>query len=166
MSILSDYSAEEQQLLLRSLSAAALAIAAASLGKRRETASEGIAAATYILESREEFLGNTLVGSVQHELEIRAEQGAAFPNFEEQAVAEGAATTALATLRDVATLLDTKSTQDEASGYKQWLLSIAKNTALGGTEGGNWLGRGAVQVNEAEKEALKKVNDALGLAAK
>jgi hypothetical protein len=163
MSILSDYSPEEQQLLLRSMSAAAIAISAASLGRRRETASEGIAAATYIMESRGEFLDNTLVGSVQHELDRRTEAGVAFPNFEEQAVAEGAKEAALQTLRDLAALLDARSTPDEAAGYKRFLMGIAKSTALGGTEGGNWLGWGAEQVNDAERAALVKVAEALGL---
>ncbi len=163
MSILSDYSADEQTLLLRSLSAAAIAIAAASLGSRRETAAEGIAAATYIMESRGDFLDNTLVGSVVHELETRADAGVAFPDFQQQAVADGAAAGALVTLREATALLDSRTDADEAAGYKRWLLEIAQRTAHGGAEGGNWLGWGAVQVNDAERAALAQVEQALGL---
>lgn len=165
MSILSDYSADEQQLLLRSLSAAALAVAASSLGSRRETAAEGIAAATYILESRGDFLDNTLVGSVQHELSARADNGVAFPDFQAQAVAEGAADAALQTLRAVAALLDSRGDAAEAEGYKRWLMGVALSAAHGGLEGGNWLGWGAVQVNDAERAALAQVAEALGVAA-
>jgi hypothetical protein len=78
-------------------------------------------------------------------------------------VAEGAKEAALQTLRDLAALLDARSTPDEAAGYKRFLMGIAKSTALGGTEGGNWLGWGAEQVNDAERAALVKVAEALGL---
>ena len=60
MSVLDDYSAEEQSLLLRSLAAAAIAIAAASPGRKVETASEGFAAASYIMEVRQPYLAHPL----------------------------------------------------------------------------------------------------------
>jgi hypothetical protein len=163
MTILADYTPDEQLLLLRSISAAAIAISAASPGRRRETAAEGIAAAVYVMESKGDFLDNTLVGSVQHELDRRVDEGVIFPNFEEQAVAEGAGAAALVTLREAAALLDAKAEADEGAGYKRWLMGVAQQTALGGTEGGNWLGWGAVQVNEAERTALVQVAQALGV---
>ena len=105
MSVLSDYSADEQRLLLRSLSAAAEVISAASPGRDRETASEGVAAATYILESRSEYLDNSLVSSIQYELERRAASDQPFPNFHERApTVPGARENALAILHDVVAL--------------------------------------------------------------
>jgi hypothetical protein len=61
MSVLSDYTAEEQSLLLRSLRATAIAISAASPGRKTETISEGFAAASYIMEVREPYLANSLI---------------------------------------------------------------------------------------------------------
>lgn len=165
MSILSEYPAEEQLLLLRGLSAAAIAVSAASLGRARETAAEGFAAARYIIENKGNYLDNSLIGSVQYELEVRAANGAPFPDFQQQVVAESAMEDALATLRAVAALLAARTTPEEAAGYARWLLNIARQTALGGAEGGNWLGWGAVQVNQAEEDALAQVAQALGLSA-
>lgn len=163
MSLLSDYSADDQRLLLRSLSAAAVLIAAASPGRQVETASEGVAAASYILESRGEFLDNALIGSILFELERRSAAGEPFPSFHEAATAPGAREDALATLQAVAALMARQEDPVEALGYKQWLLRIARVTAQAGKEGGNFLGWGAVQVNETEQAALRDLADLLGV---
>ena len=163
MSVLTDYTAGEQRLLLRSLSAAAIAIAAASLGRKTETVSEGFAAAKYIIDVREPYLTNALIGSVQYELERRAAADEAFPNFVEQATADRAEQAALDTLGAVAALLAAKTTAEEAQGFKQWLLDIAAATQQAGKEGGNFLGWGATPVNDAEREALQRMAQVLGM---
>jgi hypothetical protein len=163
MSVLTDYTAEQQRILLGSLPAAAIAVAAASPGRSAETVSEILAAATYILDSRSEFLTNTLVNSIQFDIQLRADAGAAFPNFAERAEAPGALEDAHAALRAVAALLDTLADPNEAAGFKQWLMNIAVHTALGGKEGGNWRGKGAVQVNDAERAAVRAIAEILGV---
>jgi hypothetical protein len=164
MSVLSDYSPADQQLLRSSLSAAAVAVAASSIGKDAETASEGFAAASYILNSREQYLNNTLVGSVIYDLEERVQNEGTFPDFEQQVNTPGSREVALDTLRRVSSLLAAKTTPGEAEGYKDWLMTISGVTAAGGKEGGGWFGWGAVQVNDAEKAALIQVADTLGLS--
>ena len=165
MSVLTDYSAEQQRTLLGSLPAAAIAISAASPGRKAETVSEIVAAAAYILDSRSEFLGNTLVNSIQFDIQLRADaaSGAAFPDFTARAEAPGALEDAYAALRAVAALLATLEDQEEAAGFRQWLMNIAVHTALAGKEGGNWRGKGAVQVNDAERAAVKQIADILGV---
>lgn len=162
-----DYTPEEQQLLLRSLQAAAVAIAAASLGRKTETISEGFAAASFITARTATTVGNPLISAVQFALEERAARGEPFPNFEKAATAPGAADAALATLRDLAALLaaktDTEADAEAARGYKEWLLAIARITAEAGKEGGNFWGRGAVQINDAEEAALQAVAAVLGV---
>ena len=101
MSVLADYSPEEQQLLLRSLDAAGIAIAAASLGRKVDTASEAFAAASYIMESHGAYLGNTLINSIQFDLDQRVKAGQRFPSFEKLAAAPGAQAEAMETLRQV-----------------------------------------------------------------
>jgi hypothetical protein len=165
MSVLSDYSAEEQSLLLRSLQAAAIAISAASPGRKTETVSEGFAAASYIMEVREPYLANPLIGSVQYEIERRADAGDRFPDYTELASAPGAEQAAMQTLASATALLDAKATPEEAAGFKQWLLNIAAKTTEAGKEGGNFLGWGAVAVNDAEKAALQKIAQTLGVTA-
>lgn len=65
-------------------------------------------------------------------------------------------------LRDVTSLVDTKCSKDEASGYKQWLMGVAEATAEAGKEGGV-LGIGAVRVSDKEKAVMKEISQALGL---
>lgn len=163
MSVLTDYTTDEQTLLLRSLSAAAIAIAAASLGRKTETVAEGFAAAKYIMEVREPYLANPLIGSVQYELERRAAADQAFPDFVKQATADDAEQAAFDTLGAVAALLAAKTTAEEAAGFKQWLLDIAAVTKGAGKEGGNFLGWGAVAVNDEERAALERMKQVLGV---
>ena len=165
MTVLADFTTDEQSLLLRSLSAAAIAISAASLGRKTETVQEGFAAAQYIAEVRAPYRAYPLVGSVQYELERRAAADEEFPNFVEQAGAAGAEQAALETLGAAAALLDARCTTAEAAGYKQWLLDIAGITKEAGKEGGNWFGRGAVAVNDEERAAYARLAEALGVAA-
>lgn len=163
MSVLSDYTAEEQRLLLTSVRAAGVAVSAASPGRGHETASEGFAAASYVLESEGEFLDNTLINSLQFELKRMTQDGYKFASFTDMAETAGAETDAMKTLADAAALLDAKSTPYEAKGFKQFLMNIANRTAEAGKEGGNWLGFGAVQVNDAEREALRQIAQVLGV---
>ncbi len=163
MSVLTDYTPDEQRVLLGSLEAAGVAISAASPGKKRETVSEGFAAASYILDSKKEWLGNTLVGTIQFTLQDRSASGDKFPNFYDLATAPGAEAKALDTLRQVTALLDAKTTPEEAAGFKQFLMNIATKTAEAGMEGGNFWGRGAVAVNDAERAALDQIADILGV---
>ena len=66
----------------------------------------------------------------------------------------------LANLREVSTILDTKSPQD-AQGFKTWLRAISQNVAEASSEGG-FLGIGGVKVSDAEKATLADISKALG----
>jgi len=65
-------------------------------------------------------------------------------------------------LHDVASLVDTKCSEDEALGYKQWLMGVAEATAEAGKEGG-LLGIGAVRVSDKEKAEMAEISQVLGL---
>ena len=56
-----------------------------------------------------------------------------------------------------------KATPDEAAGYKGWLYGIAVTTAQAGKEDQGFLGRGGVQVNDAERAALSAIAEVLGV---
>lgn len=163
MSTLSDYTPDEQRVLLHSLQAAAVAVSAASLGRKTETASEGFAAASFIMERSPATIDNTLITSIQYELDQRAKRDESFPSYEKAAAAPEAEAQALETLRQVTALLKSGSAPEEAAGFKQWLLAIAQHTAVAGKEGGNFFGRGAVQVNDAERAALQEIAQILEL---
>jgi hypothetical protein len=159
-----DFTESEQRLIRSSLYAAAIAVAAASIGKEQETANEGFAAASFILEGGQRYPYNALISAVLHDVESRASAGQPVPDFTELVNAPGAKEAALETLRQVAALLAGKGDSGDAAGFKHWLTHIAQVTASGGLEGGGWFGRGAVQVNEAEVSALTEVAAALGVS--
>lgn len=164
MSVLNDYTPEEQQLLAEGPRLAAIAVSAASLGRKTETAAEGFAVANYVLGSRADYVGNTLVSSILVALEQRAQAGGKFADYSALATAPDAEATSLARLRELADLLARDPDPEEAASYKQWIMNAAVQTSEAGLEGGGFFGRGAVRVNDAERAALAKVADALGIA--
>lgn len=163
MTVLADLDDVERQLLVRSLQAAAVAVSAASPGRPEETVSEGMAAATFILERHPDDLADPLIGSVIFWLEERLKTEQPFPDFVAVARADGAREAAMETLRQVALVLDSRATPEEAAGYKRWLLRIARNVAAAGKEDQGFLGRGGVFVNPAEETALGEIAATLGL---
>ncbi len=166
MTVLSDFSPTEQHVLFRSISASALAVSAASPGRGHETASEGVAAAEYVMSSEGDYLRNTLIGSVLFELDRRVKAGETFPSFTDEAVEVNALPHALDALRAVMSLLSAKSDPKESLEYRQWLQQIALRTAEAGKEGGNFLGWGSVQVNDAERAVLAQIAQILDLPAR
>jgi hypothetical protein len=165
MTVYADYDDDEQRLLRTSLAAAAIAVSAASLGRKEETGSEGFAAASLVLDSRDAYVRNTLVSSVVIELEAEVSAGQAFRDYTKVAAAPGAAAQAMSTLADVVGLLDRKATPEEAAGYKGWLYRIAVTVAQAGKEDQGFLGFGGVQVNDAERAALSAIAEVLGVEA-
>jgi len=165
MTVYSEYTADEQRLLRSSLRAAAVAVSAASLGRKEETGSEGFAAASLVLESRNAYVSNALVSSVIIELEAEVKADRTFQDFVKVASSPDAGQTAMDTLRAVVTLLDQKASHDEAVGYKGWLMRIATTTAEAGKEDQGFLGWGGVQVNDAERAALHSIAEVLGVEA-
>ena len=162
MSILTDYSPDEQRVLTRSIGAAAMLVSAASPGPKADTVNEGFAAASYVLDSLEANIGNTLISSVIVTLRDRAAADEAFPDYVRLATAPDAGDQARAALSAVATLLDTRSTPQEAAGYKDWLLRIAHASAEAAREDTGFLGRGGTLVNDAERAAIDEVARLLG----
>ncbi len=163
MTVLADYTDEEQQLLRAAIASAAIAVSAASPGRKEETVSEGYAAADLILKSQPEYVGNTLVTSIIVQLQADLASGYLFPNYLEMATAPGALQESEARLGQVAQLVDAKAEPDEAAGYKGWLLGIAVAVARAGKEDQGFLGHGGVLVNDAERAALASIAQTLGL---
>ena len=163
MTVLADYTEEEQELLRSALESAAVAVSAASPGRKEETVSEGYAAADLILKSQPEYVGNTLVTSIIVQLQADLATGHIFPNYLEVATAPGSLEESMIVLRRVAQLVDAKAAPDEAAGYKGWLLEISVAVARAGKEDQGFLGRGGVMVNEAERSGLAAIAQGLGV---
>lgn len=163
MSVITDYTSEEQSLLMQGPRLGAIAVSAASPGRAADTESEGFAAIQYAMSSRGEFLDNTLIGSILYELDQLAKSGWRFASYGKLAAAPDAGASALAQLGQIADLLDRKSNPTEATGYKRWVLNAAAAASQAAREGGGFLGRGAVTVNDAEEAALAEIEQALRL---
>lgn len=163
MTVIGDLTDDERRVLIAALQAAPVVISAASLGRKEETASEGFAAASAILRSRDAYVANPLVSSIIVAIEQRVHAEQPFPDHVAAATAPDAEARALDALRAGAALLDARCTPDEAAGTKRWLLEIAQVTAEAGKEDQGFLGRGGVMVNDKERAALALVAEALGL---
>jgi hypothetical protein len=161
MSILTDYTDEEQVLLMQGPRLGALVVSAASPGRSADTFSEGVAAIKYAMGSQGEFIGNTLISSILYELDALAKAEHKFAEYGKLAAAPDAGAHALAQLGQIAGLLDLKSDPIEAAGYKQWVLNAATMASEAAKEGANFLGRGGVAVNDAERAALAEIAAAL-----
>jgi hypothetical protein len=161
MSLITDYPDEEQLLLMQGPRLAAIVVSAASPGRASETVAEGYAAISYAMSSEGEFLGNRLINSILYQLEQMAKAERKFADYTALASAPDAMADALAKLARIADLLDAKSDAAEAVGYKQWVMNAATAASEGGKEGGNFLGWGAVDVNDAERTALAEIARAL-----
>lgn len=162
MTVYVDLTEEEQRLLRASLAAAAVAVSTASPGRTEETVSEGFAAASFVLGSRADYVSHPLVSSVIVALEARLHAEQPFPDFVEVATAPGAREWAMETLRSVVAMLDARTAPEDAAAYKEWLMAIAATVADAGKEDQGFLGRGGVQVNEAERAALREIAGVLG----
>jgi hypothetical protein len=64
-------------------------------------------------------------------------------------------------LRSASEIVSSKATPEETAGFKQWILTSAQAAADAAKEGG-FMGFGAVQVSEGEKDMLDKVRSAIG----
>ena len=163
MSVITDFASDEQTLLMQGPRLGAIVVSAASPGRSAETAAEGFAAMENAMSTRGEFLDNTLIGSILYQLDQLAKADYRFAEYGKLATAPDAGGHALAQLGQIADLLDRKSSPAEAIGYKQWVLSAATAASQAGKEGGNFLGWGAVDVNDAEIAALAEITKTLRL---
>ena len=165
MTIIAEYTEEEQELLRSAIESAAVAVSAASPGRSEETVSEGYAAAELVLGSQPRYVDNTLVTSILAQLHVDIKEGRVFPNYVELATEPGALQESMIVLGRVTKLLEAKSTPTEAAGYKRWLMEVAQAVAQAGKEDQGFLGRGGVMVNDAERSALESIARTLGVEA-
>jgi tellurite resistance protein len=165
MTLIGEFDPADQLLLMQGLEAAAVLISTASLGRKEETASEGLAMANYVLASASDQIAHPLLMSIIAALEDRAAGGGAFPDYGKVVTAPGARDRALGVVRSAVVAVDVGATPDEASAYRVWLLGIATSVAQAGKEDQGFLGRGGVMVNDAERAALAELAGLLGLEA-
>ncbi len=165
MTLLDDFDPDDQRLLVVALEAAAVLISTASPGRKEETASEGFAMASHVLDSARDEISHPLIMSILAALSDRAASGGSFPDYVKVVTAPGARDRALGVVRSAVAVADAGATADEAAAYRAWLLEIATVVAKAGKEDQGFLGRGGVMVNDAERAALLELATVLGLEA-
>ena len=132
MTLIGEFEPADQVLLLQGLEAAAVLISTASLGRKEETASEGIAMATFVLDSASSQVAHPLLMSILQALEDRAAGGGAFPDYGKiSGAAPDARDRAMGIARSAVAAVDAGATEDEAAAYRAWLLGIAAGRGEG-----------------------------------
>jgi hypothetical protein len=155
----SDFSVEEWDLLRQSPFMASLMVAAASpsgpLGLMKEASAAG-----RVIRGVAQSAGTRLVQAVAEDLD----QVTSFPKRPEGADPGMTQDLALNALKRTSDLLAKKATPEEAREFKQWLTTIAQQTAEAAKEGG-FLGLGGALVSDNEQIALNAIRSVLGMRA-
>lgn len=149
-----DYSTEEWNLLIMAPPNVAMYIMTADMsivGAMREMKALGQAINNQTSPETAQELVNSLVTDIQDKTSNK-ESLEATKTEEGQDPREPARQS----LEQTATLLDEKCTDEEAAGFKQWLLDIAQVVAEADKEGSHF-GVGGVRVTEKEKVALAEI---------
>jgi len=154
----SDFTEEEWVRVRRAPFVAGMAISLADPGGPIELAKESMAAVKTATNppSREQLLADVAL-DIQSMTQQRQNPLSDFKVTD----AAQAGQQILDELRAVKELVTAKATPEEASAFGQWLAATAQAAADAAKEGG-FLGFGATQISEGEKDMLDKVRSAVG----
>ncbi len=160
----SNFTPEEWKTLLEGVMMSGIAVTAAEPSGLIGTLKESFATGHALVEARNG--PNELIRSLVAEFETSAGRSFAREGLKEKL--SGVKTDeikdkSIDTLKETATLLETKAPQD-AKPVKEWLYHISEKVADADSEGG-FLGFGGVQVTDKEKATLSEISGALKLAA-
>jgi hypothetical protein len=147
----------EWDLLRRAPLTASLVVAAASPSGPIGLIQESTAAGKVILGAAQ-TAKTALVQSLSNDLR----QNFSFPHLPHGANSEQVREAALETLKESSDLVAAKGSPEEAEEYREWLRTIAQQTAEAAREGG-FLGIGGTLVSDREKAALEQIHSVLGL---
>ena len=159
MTTKSDYTDEEWAALVRAPIVAGMAISIADPGGPIEMTKEVMATLRAVTAPETDA---ELVTNVSREVAALAQQRVN-PAGDFKPKGTMAGQQVLDELRKVNEILNEKSTPDEAAAFRTWLMSAAQQAADAAKEGG-FLGFGAEQVSEGEREMLDRLASTLGVA--
>jgi len=154
----SDFTEEEWVRVRRAPFVAGMAISLADPGGPIEMAKESMAAVKTATNppSREQLLADVAL-DIQSMTQQRQNPLSDFKVTD----AAQAGQQILDELRAVKELVTAKATPEEASAFGQWLAATAQAAADAAKEGG-FIGFGATQISDGEKDMLDKVRSAVG----
>lgn len=161
MSTRADFTFQEWQLLIKATEMVGLALKVAEKRVFSEILKEAFAEATGLKKGGDHYNSTELMKAFfanDEELEKDASFKLAEENQREQA-----RTTAFDTLRQVAALLDSKATPQEADEFKQFLMFLGQHIANAHKEGTIFGMGNKSRVSEAEAATLQEMSAALGV---
>ena len=154
MTAKSDFTEEEWVRVRRAPFVAGMAISMADPGGPIEMAKESMGT---VKAATNPPTGEQLLAEIAAELQAMAQQRQnPLTDFKPQA-REGI----VEELGAVSGIVSSKATAEETAAFKQWLLTTAQAAADAAKEGG-FMGFGATQVSEGEKNMLDQVRAAIG----
>jgi hypothetical protein len=159
----SNFTPDEWKVLLQSVMAAGIAIAAAEPSGLWGLLKESFAGGTELAKAKTDPGTNALIKAVVDDFstaEGSAARDALKAKFKEQPAQ--IKNKCIEVLRETAAIVDAKAPGDSAA-YKRWLQQISQHVAEAANEGG-FLGAGGVPISEAEKATLTEISTALKAA--
>jgi hypothetical protein len=160
MGVKENFTAEEWRALLRAPMLVSYAVAGAAPSDETGYIQEMKAVADAITESEPRAAKDSLISEVIAQIFANADDDERGPT--EKISVGDVRERALANCQEVAGLLQSKASPQEAEDYKRWLLVIAQRVASAAKEGG-FLGFGGSQVSKSEAATLNEIAAALGL---
>jgi hypothetical protein len=162
MATKTDFTTDEWVQLLKAPGWASIAVVAASPSGPIGVIKELFAAGKLLAEAKQ-GAQNPLVSAVVNDLVTSEGRHQAQPSDVAGKSPDEVRTAAIASLKQVATLVDAKGDAD-ADGFKRWLAVLAERVAQASKEGG-FLGIGGTRVSEQEAATLSEIGKALGIAS-
>jgi len=158
MTTQADYTPEEWRALFNAPVMAGMLVMLAGQSGPIQVAKELFAVGGAMAEIDQQGSSNELIKSVVAAVKARNKPEGEDPRPDN---VEQGRTLATEQLRQVAAILDRKSTPEEASGFKDWLVQVSQKVARAAKEGG-FLGFGGTLVTQDEQAAIQQVASALG----
>lgn len=158
----SAFTTEEWQTLLKAPGLAGMVVAAASPSGPVGSVKESMALTRLVVETHRQKGGNELIESVVGDLmSPEGRRAASMMDLLGKSPADLKAL-CLANLTKTREIVNAKAGAD-AQAWGNWLADVGKRVSEAATEGG-FLGFGGTQVNDAERTALRDIDQALGRA--
>jgi len=159
-----DYTTEEWNVIMQSPMAAAMVVMFASPSNPVGLAQETFAVSKMLAENVGKPSGVGLIDSVAEQLkDAEGRKAAQPPRPEAGADITALKGRALGTLRQLNDLLTAKAPAEEATSFRQWILTTAQQVAGAAKEGG-FLGIGGASISAEETAAIAEVERTLGVA--
>lgn len=158
MGVKDNFTSEEWKSLLKAPMLAAYAVAGAAPSRQEDFVREMGAVAEGIIEAEHSAPKDSLLGAVIADILAQAEDESRGQT--EKLSLEEVRARALATCRDVASVLEAKAATEEAYQYKRWVLVVAEKVAAAAKEGGLF-GFGGEQVSGGEIATINEIGEAI-----